>query len=113
LLTKRLVTHALTPHLQHEIPKLEMVSGRVEHIKRLIELAGVISDCQNQSERVKATANSPFKVPVLKYCQYEIWPALDAFKTLSKTTEVVANKAPDPCWNCLADSESSAKFSPC
>lgn len=38
LLTERLVTHALTPHLQHEMPELNMMFGRVKHIKRLLQM---------------------------------------------------------------------------
>jgi len=40
----RLATHTLTPHLQHQMPELDMMFRRLKHIKRLLQLS-----CSNTS----------------------------------------------------------------
>ncbi len=35
---RTIVTHALTPHLQHEMSESDMMFGRVKHINRLLQL---------------------------------------------------------------------------
>ena len=39
LLTKRLVRHTLTSHLQHQMPELDMMFRRQKHIKRVLQLS--------------------------------------------------------------------------
>ena len=39
LLTKRLVTHTLTPHLQHQMPESDMMFRRLKHIKHILQLS--------------------------------------------------------------------------